>query len=265
MIKILFIGDIFAKPGRRIITSHLPKIIEEKGIDLTIANGENLAGGLGITPKTAQEMFNAGIDVLTTGNHLWDKKEIIEYLPEEPRILRPANYPPNVPGNCLFFYKVKNKGKVAIFNLMGRIFTLPIDCPFRTADHYISKIHEMGDTKIVFVDFHAEATAEKMALAWYLDGRVSAVIGTHTHIQTADERILPGGTAYITDAGMTGSHNSVIGIRPQDAINRFLLQIPSRFNPAKENPILNGVIITVEENSGKSLDIERLIIKIESN
>jgi hypothetical protein len=265
MIKILFIGDIFAKPGRRVVRALLPKIIEENEIDLTIANGENLAGGLGITPKTAQEMFDTGIDILTTGNHLWDKKEIIEYLPEEPRILRPANYPPKVPGNCLFLYEIKNKGKVAIFNLMGRTFTLPIDCPFRTADQYISKIHELDDIKIIVVDFHAEATAEKMALAWYLDGRVSAVIGTHTHIQTADERILPKGTSYITDAGMTGSHDSVIGIRPQDAINRFLLQIPSRFQPAKKNPVLNSLIITVDENSGKSLDIQRLIIKIELN
>jgi len=265
MIKVLFIGDIFAKPGRRIVTNLLPKIIEEKEIDLTIANGENLAGGLGITPRTAQEMFNAGIDVLTTGNHLWDKKEIMEYLPAEERILRPANYPPNAPGNCLYITEIKNKGKIAIFNLMGRIFTLPIDCPFRTADYYISKIQEMNEIKVIFVDMHAEATAEKMALAWYLDGRVSAVIGTHTHIQTADERILPNGTAYITDAGMTGSHDSVIGIRPKDAINRFLLQIPSRFNPAKENLMLNSVIISVDENSGKSLDIQRLIIKFEPN
>ena len=260
MIKILFIADIFGKPGRKVVLQLLPLLKFREDFDLIIANGENLAGGRGITPKTAKQMFEIGIDVFTSGNHLWDKKEIIKFLLDEKRILKPANYPPQAPGNDFFIYESRKKIKIAIINLIGRAFTVTVDCPFRCADSYIKKLKEI--TNIVFIDFHAETTAEKMALAWYLDGKVSAIIGTHTHIQTADERILPKGTAYITDAGMTGPHDSVIGVRSQDAINRFIKQIPVRFNPAKENLKLNGVIVSIDEQNGRATDIQRLSIPL---
>ena len=261
MIKILFIGDIFGKPGRKIVSGLIPQIKKEEKIDLVIANGENLAGGLGMTPKTAKQMFEAGIDVFTSGNHLWDKKEIIEFLQIEKRILRPANYPPTAPGNDFYIFETSQNIKIAILNLIGRIFTISVDCPFRSADKYLEKIH--SETDIIFVDIHAEATAEKMALAWYLDGKVSAIIGTHTHIQTADERILPEGTAYITDAGMTGPHDSVIGIRAKDALARFINRIPARFTPAKGNLKLNAVIVTIDEKTAKAKSIKRLSIPFE--
>ena len=261
MIKILFIGDIFGKPGRRVILKLLPKLISDEKFDLVIANGENLAGGLGITPKIAKEMFEIGIDVFTSGNHLWDKKEVIDFLLHEKRILKPANYPPEAPGNDYYIYETNQKKKIAIINLMGRAFTVTIDCPFRCIDKYLEKLQKI--TNIIFIDFHAEATAEKMALAWYLDGKVSAVIGTHTHIQTADERILPKGTAYITDAGMTGPHDSVIGIKIEDALDRFIKQIPVRFNYATKNLNFNGVSISIDEQTGRAITIQRLSIPLE--
>ncbi|MBL7108305.1 MAG: TIGR00282 family metallophosphoesterase [Candidatus Cloacimonetes bacterium] len=261
MIKILFIGDIFGKPGRKVISGLIPQIRKDEQIDIVIANGENLAGGLGITPKTAKQMFDIGIDVFTSGNHLWDKKEIIKILPTEKRILRPANYPPTVPGNDFYIFETSKNIKIAIINFLGRIFTISVDCPFRTVDKYLEKIR--SETNIVFIDFHAEATAEKMAFAWHLDGKVSAIVGTHTHIQTADERILPQGTAYITDVGMTGSHDSVIGIRKQDALARFINRIPARFTPAKKNLKLNAVLITIDEGTAKAKSIERLSIPFE--
>lgn len=261
MIKILFIADIFGKPGRKVVSKLLPELLLKENIDLVIANGENLAGGLGITPKTAKEMFEIGIDVFTSGNHLWDKKEIVDFLLDEKKILKPANYPPEAPGNDYYIYETKQKNKIAVLNLMGRAFTVTIDCPFRCIDKYLDKFQKI--TNIIFIDLHAEATSEKMALAWYLDGKVSAVIGSHTHIQTADERILPKGTAYITDAGMTGPHDSVIGIRIEDAINRFIKQIPVRFNPAKGNLKLNGVIVSIDEQTGKAITIRRLSIPLE--
>lgn len=254
MISILYIGDIFGKPGRRTVREVLPDLKNEYSPDLVIANGENLAGGLGMTPETAQEIFTYGVDVLTSGNHLWDKKEIIEFMNNEKRILKPINYPPQVPGNDVYTIIIKGK-KIIILCVMGRVFTVTVDCPFRTMDTYIDKFK--SEDAIIFVDFHAEATAEKQALAWYLDGKISALIGSHTHVQTADERVLPDGTAYITDAGMTGSHDSVIGLRKNDAIERFLTQIPNRFNPAKKNLILNGVIVTIDEN-GSSQSICRI-------
>jgi hypothetical protein len=263
MIKILFIGDIFGKPGRKTVSNLLPKIKSDEQPDLIIANGENLAGGLGITPNTAKEMFATGINVFTSGNHLWDKKEIMEFLPVEKRILRPANYPPAATGNNYYIYETPQKNKIAILNLMGRTFTVTVDCPFRCADEYLKKFQSI--TNIIILDIHAEATAEKMALAWYLDGKVSAVIGTHTHIQTADERILPKGTAYITDAGMTGPHDSVIGIRIEDALNRFIKQTPVRFNPAKENLRFNGVIVSIDEQTGKAKNIRRLSIPLKKS
>jgi len=254
MIRILYIGDIFGKPGRRTVRELLPDLKEEFAPELVIANGENLAGGLGMTPDTANEMFELGVDVLTSGNHLWDKKEIIVHLAKEERILKPINYPPVVPGNDIYKIEIHGK-KIVVLCLMGRVFTVTVDCPFRTMDAYLKKL--LAEQPIVLVDFHAEATAEKQAMAWYLDGRISALIGSHTHVQTADERILTKGTAYITDAGMTGPHDSVIGLRRKDGIERFLTQIPNRFNPAKENLMLNGVIISVDEK-GSAFDIQRI-------
>jgi len=203
-------------------------------------------------------IFNSGIDILTSGNHIWDKKEIIDYLAQEKRIIRPANYPPGTPGNGYYIYHVSSIEKLAVLNLQGRIFMQSIDCPFRTADKFIELLS--NETNLIFIDFHGEATAEKIAFGWYVDGRVSAVVGTHTHIQTADERILPKGTAYITDAGMTGSHDSVIGIKIENAMERFIKQIPNRFEVAKKNVILNGVIIEIHNKNSKAVSIKRLQI-----
>ncbi|MBN2017134.1 MAG: TIGR00282 family metallophosphoesterase [Candidatus Cloacimonetes bacterium] len=252
--NILYIGDIFGKPGRKTVQGLLPGLREEFGLDLVIANGENLAGGLGMTPDTAKAMFESGVDVLTSGNHLWDKKEIIAYLEQEKRVVKPINYPPAVPGNDVFEIEVQGK-RVVILCLMGRVFTVTVDCPFRVMDTYLERLTR--DDQIIIVDFHAEATAEKQAMAWYLDGRITALIGSHTHVQTADERILPQGTAYITDAGMTGPQDSIIGLRREDGIERFLTQIPNRFNPAKENLMLNGVFISIDED-GTVASIKRI-------
>lgn len=259
MMKILYIGDIFGKPGRKTVEGLLPVLKDEFELDLVIANGENLAGGLGMTPDTANRMFELGIDVLTSGNHLWDKKEIIAFLEQEKRIVKPINYPPAVPGNDIFEIEIHGK-KVVVLCLMGRVFTVTVDCPFRIMDTYLERLKQ-EDIPIIFVDFHAEATAEKQAMAWYLDGRVSALIGSHTHVQTADDRVLPQGTAYITDGGMTGPHDSVIGLRREDGIERFLTQIPNRFNPAKENLILNGVLISVDQD-GTASEIQRIQRKL---
>ncbi len=256
--KILFVADIFGRPGRRIVAQFVPQLKKHYEIDVCIGNCENIAGGLGVTPKTAKEIFSSGIDILTSGNHLWDRKEIIDYLAKEKRILKPANYPPGVPGNDYYIQQVPSGRKLAILNLQGRTFIQNIDCPFRIADKFIKLL--ANETNLIFVDFHGEATAEKMAFAWYVDGRVSAVVGTHTHIQTADERVLPKGTAYITDAGMTGPHNSVIGIKIKNAVERFIKQTPNKFEVAKKNLILNGVIIEINEENGKAISIERLQI-----
>lgn len=262
MIKILFLGDIFGKPGRKIVGELLPKIKEEKNIDIVIANGENLAGGFGITEKTANYMFNSGVDVFTSGNHLWDNKDGLDFIIGNQRILRPANYPPGTPGNDFFLIKTKNDFTIGVLNLIGRIFTIEVDCPFRVARKYVKKISHFTNT--IFVDFHAEATAEKKALGWYLDGDVSAVIGTHTHVQTADERILPNGTAYLTDAGMTGSQDSVIGLRISDGIDRMIKRIPNQFHVAKENLYMQGAVIEIEEQTGKAISIERLSIPLQN-
>lgn len=262
MIKILFLGDIFGKPGRKAVGDLLPKIREEYKIDTVIANGENLAGGFGITQKTANHMFHSGVDVFTSGNHLWDNKDGMDFIAENQKILRPANYPPGTPGNDFFLFQPKPDLSIAVLNLMGRTFTIEVDCPFRVAKKYIKKIKKF--TNIIFIDFHAEATSEKKALGWFLDGDVSAIIGTHTHVQTADERILPNGTAYLTDAGMTGSQDSVIGLRIGDAIDRAIKKIPNQFHVAKENIYINGVIIEIDEQSGKSSNIKRLSIAYNS-
>ena len=258
--KILFIGDIVGKPGRRAVRELLPKLIAEQGIDIVIANGENAAGGFGLTPEIAQELFDNHIDVITSGNHIWDKKGFEECINDYDNLLRPANYPDAAPGKGYTLYPRNAGGFIAVVNLMGRVFMPHVDCPFRCMDQLLGPIR--SQTNIIIVDFHAEATSEKQALAWYLDGRVSAVLGTHTHVQTADERIFPHGTAYLSDAGMTGSMDSVLGIAVEDATRRFLTGIPYKFEVAKKNVWLQGVFIDVDDATGSSSRIERINIKM---
>jgi metallophosphoesterase (TIGR00282 family) len=253
--NILFIGDIFASPGRSLVARHLQEIISNEQIQLAVANGENSAGGFGITPLIAEELFSMGLDVLTSGNHIWDKKEIFEYLPRRPQLLRPANYPAEPPGAGWIVTKARNGAEVAIINLQGRMHLPATDCPFRTADQVLKAIP--GHVKIRIVDFHAELTSEKMAMGWHLDGRVSAVLGTHTHIPTADERILPGGTAYQTDVGMTGPYDSVIGSDKNLALRRFITGMPIRLDSAKSGAELHAAIVTVDPETGRAKAIQR--------
>jgi 2',3'-cyclic-nucleotide 2'-phosphodiesterase len=252
---LLFIGDIFGSPGRRIVADHLQDIVATNNVDLTIANGENAAGGFGITPALADDLFGYGIDVLTSGNHIWDKKEIYDYLEKQPRLLRPANYPSEVPGNGVAVVKARSGTDCAIINLQGRTYMPSTECPFRKADEILASLS--ADVKVRFVDFHAEVTSEKMALGWYLDGRVSAVIGTHTHIPTADTRILPGGSAYQTDVGMTGPYGSVIGVDAGVIIRRFMTGLPVRMEPAKDSVELHSVLLEVDEATGKATGLRR--------
>jgi 2',3'-cyclic-nucleotide 2'-phosphodiesterase len=252
--NILFIGDIFAAPGRRIVADHLQDIVKAQSIDLAIANGENSAGGFGITPSIAEDLFKLGLDAITTGNHIWDKRDIYDYLGRTPRLLRPANYPAENPGHGVVV--VKN---CAVLNLQGRTYMPQTDCPFRTADRILAELDPA--IKVRFVDFHAEVTSEKIALGWYLDGRVSAVIGTHTHVPTADTRVLPGGTAYQTDAGMTGPYDSVIGVEKEMIVNKFLTAMPVRMEAAKHKVELHSVIIDVDETTGKARSIRRHAIQ----
>jgi len=257
-VKLLFIGDIIGKPGRQAVSRELHRLVDRYMVDLVIANGENAAGGFGITEETANDLYKCGIDVLTSGNHIWDKKESVAFVNREEKLLRPANYPEGAPGRGSGLFTTAGGARVAVLNLEGRVFMNNLDCPFRTADREIARLQT--ETPIILVDFHAEATSEKTSLGWYLDGRVSALIGTHTHIQTADERILPGGTAYLTDAGMTGSIDSVIGVRKEEAITKFLSQLPKKFEVAKNNLRLNAVVISVDEGSGKAVSVERINI-----
>jgi hypothetical protein len=252
--NILFIGDIFASPGRRIVADHLQDIVESNRIDLTIANAENAAGGFGLTPAIAEELFGLGLDVLTSGNHVWDKREIYDYLRRQPRLLRPANYP-DAPGNGVIVWRARNGVDCAVLNLQGRTYMAPTDCPFRKADQILGGLDPA--IKVRFVDFHAEATSEKIALGWYLDGRVSAVIGTHTHVPTADTRILPEGTAYQTDCGMTGPYHSVIGVQTDIVVQRFLTGLPVRMEAARQQAEMHAVIVDVDETSGKARAIRR--------
>ncbi|MGJ5819739.1 TIGR00282 family metallophosphoesterase [Paludibaculum fermentans] len=252
--KILFIGDIFASPGRRIVAEHLQQIISDEHIDLAIANAENSAGGFGVTPNVAQELFSFGLDVLTTGNHVWDKREVYDYLNREPRLLRPGNYAASLPGTGLYMGKARNGVQYAVMNLQGRVHLPPIECPFRKADELLASIP--ADVKVKFLDFHAEVTSEKIALGWYLDGRITGMVGTHTHIPTADARILPKGTAYQTDCGMTGPYDSVIGVEKDTVIQRFLTQLPMRFEAAKNMVELRAVIITLDETTGRATEIK---------
>lgn len=254
--KFLFIGDIVGKIGRQTAKMLIPSVVGKYKIELVIANGENAAGGFGITEKIAAELFGFGIHVITTGNHVWDKKEFIPHISKEDRVLRPLNYPPGVPGFGSLLYTIRDTMKVAIVNLSGRVFMGNMDCPFRVGKEIVEKLHD--ETKIIIIDFHAEATSEKIAFAHYMDGKVSAVIGTHTHVQTADDKILPGGTAYITDVGMTGPSNSVIGIEKEQIIQRFLTNIPMRFETAKGDGIFSAVVVEIDEKTGYSSAIQRL-------
>lgn len=253
--NLLFIGDIYASAGRRILAENLQRLISEEKIDLAIANGENAAGGFGITPPIAEELLSLGIDVITTGNHVWDKREIYDHFARQPRLLRPDNYAAELPGSGLYQGVARNGIPFAVLNLQGRVHLPALECPFRTADARLRALPE--EVKVIFVDFHAEVTSEKMALGWYLDGRVSALIGTHTHIPTADERVLPGGTAYQTDSGMTGPYDSVIGVDKKLIIQRFLTQLPMRFESAKGGVELHGAIVTVDPLTGRAFKIRR--------
>lgn len=255
--KVLFIGDIIGRPGRGAVKNLLPGLVEEHGIDFVIANGENAAAGFGITEKVGEELFSLGIDVLTTGNHLWDKKDSVSYIAKEARILCPANYPEGAAGARSGIFKTKSGVKIGVFGLQGRVFMQALDCPFRVADEMADKLEKEADA--IIVDVHAEATSEKVALGWYLDGRVSAVIGTHTHVQTADERVLPGGTAYITDAGMTGGFDGVIGMDKEAVIKRFLTGMPQKFETAEGDVRLNGVLVEIDDRSGKACIVTRII------
>jgi metallophosphoesterase (TIGR00282 family) len=259
MFKILFIGDIYGQPGRRIVKEQLPALVEEYAPDLVLANGENAAAGFGITPPLVEELLGLGIAVLTSGNHIWDKKEILPYLAEhaDGRLLRPANYPGDSPGHGIYLGKTRAKVPYAVMNLQGRVFMPAIDCPFRTTDLLLERIPP--EVKIRILDFHAEATSEKIALGWYLDGRVTAVVGTHTHVPTADERVLPGGTAYITDLGMSGPYDSVIGVEKRSVIEKFLTQIPVRFDVAKGDVRLSAVLIEADAGDGRARSIQRLM------
>ncbi len=258
--KILFVGDIVGSAGRLALARELPALKASGKVDCCVANGENASGGYGLTKDTAHELFDLGVDALTGGNHLWDKREIYQFIDLEPRIVRPANYPPGTPGAGTAVLDLPGGTSIAVLNLAGRTFMPALDCPFRTADALLPELARRS--RVILVDVHAEATSEKIALGWYLDGRASAVIGTHTHVQTADERLLPGGTAYLTDAGMTGPHDSVIGMQKEVAIERFLTQRPKRFQTAKGDPRLSAVLIEVDEASGKATKIERVQRKV---
>lgn len=254
--NLLFIGDVIGRPGRTVLQQSLPSLIQKHAIDFVVVNVENAAGGFGVTPEIADEFLNGGIDVLTSGNHIWDKREIFDYLNTQPRLLRPANYPPGNPGVGSFVGRTKDGVPVGVLNIQARSFMPTIDCPFRTADAEIERLRQ--ETNIIIVDLHGETTAEKMAFGWYVDGRVTAVLGTHTHVQTADERILPKGTAYITDVGMTGPYESVIGMSIEDSLQRLLYQLPKKFEPAKNDPRISGAVVRIDPESGRARHIERL-------
>ena len=255
--NILMVGDVYGESGRAAVAKLLPKLRREHAIDFCVVNVENAAGGFGVTAPIARQILESGADVMTSGNHIWDKKEIVAYIVKENLLLRPANFPAGTPGAGHVTVKC-GPHKIAVVNLMGRVFMLPIDCPFRKADELVPELRK--DTPIVLVDMHCEATSEPLAMGWYLAGRVSAVVGTHRHVQTADERILPGGTAYITDLGLTGPTDGVIGVDRDQIIQRFLQQMPIRFETAKGPAALQGVVIVVDPDTGRSSSIRRLSV-----
>jgi len=256
LLNLLFIGDIIGQPGLSMVQTWLPGLVQKYKPDLIVANGENASNGKGCTEKEGRILFDLGINVITGGNHTWDKHQSQEYLKIEPRSLRPLNYPKGTYGNGYYVAETK-KGKVAVINLQGRSFMAMIDCPFRTSDWILSKL--LNETKIIFVDFHAEATAEKVALVSYLDGKISALVGTHTHIQTSDERIFPNGTGYITDVGMTGPYESVIGMKTQAALNRFIYQTPQKYETASDDIHLCGMFFKIDNETGKTVEMERIL------
>jgi 2',3'-cyclic-nucleotide 2'-phosphodiesterase len=254
--KILFVGDVVGRVGRKLLRDHLARIQEEHQVDFTIVNVENAAGGFGITPAIAEEIRAYGVDVMTSGNHIWDKREVFDFLEREPWLLRPGNYPKGSPGNFLHISESRTGAAVAVINLQGRVFMPLTDCPFRLIERELPRI--VKETRVILVDFHAEATSEKMALGWFLDGQVSAVIGTHTHIPTADARVLPNGTAYLSDVGMTGPYDSVIGMEVQGSLSRFLTGLPARLEVAAGYPRFSSVLIDVDENSGRANSVRRI-------
>ena len=257
--KILFVADIYARPGRRVAAEMIPRLIREREVDFCIANGENGAGGFGLTENIARKLHSYGVDVITSGNHIWNRADFTPYLNRDNRVLRPLNYPPEAPGSGSAIAPSRTGTPVGVINLQGRTFMPSIDCPFKVGSAEVDRLKR--ETPVVFVDFHAEATAEKVSLGRHLDGRATAVIGTHTHVQTADERILDRGTAYLTDAGMTGTHDSVIGTRAEIAVGRFLSQVPTRFKPAEGPATLCGVLLEVDEATGVSVSVERLQLR----
>jgi len=255
LMNILMIGDVVAKPGRLAVLERIQDLREQYKIDFAVMNAENLAGGFSVTPSLCDQLFNSGIDVMTSGNHIFDKKEAIPYIAKQPRLLRPANYPPNTPGSGMWSGIVNNT-PVAVINLMGRVFMPPSDDPFRVADQLLNSLPT--ETKVRIVDVHAEATSEKVAMGWYLDGRVSAVVGTHTHVQTADERLLPQGTAYLTDLGMTGSYSGVIGMNKEDVIARFTSAIAKRAEHSTQQARICAAVLEIDEENGRARSIVRL-------
>lgn len=262
--RILFVGDVFGHAGRRIVSEHLPALVEAQNVDLLVVNAENSAGGFGVTPAIAEELFDLGAHVLTTGNHVWDKREIIEYMQrvaaeshDRPRrLLRPANYVEGTPGFGWYQGELRNGQRFAVMNLQGRVFMASNDDPFRTADRLLKQI----TAPVILVDFHAEATSEKAALGWYLDGRVTAVLGTHTHVPTADDRVLPGGTAYQTDVGMSGPYGSVIGVEKEQVLHRFLTGMPARLEQAKDDPRMSATLIECDGQTGRALSTRRFLL-----
>jgi metallophosphoesterase (TIGR00282 family) len=254
--RILFIGDIFGKPGREIARRAIPALVERESIDFVIANVENSAAGFGVTGDIADVILSYGVDAMTSGNHVWDKKEILDYIPRQAKLLRPANFPAGAPGRGSYVGRTRTGEPIGVINVMGRIFMQPLDDPFAVV---LKEIEAMrGKARVIFVDFHAEATSEKVAMGWHLDGRVTGVFGTHTHVQTADDRILPKGTAYLTDVGMTGPHDSIIGVTTEIALGRFLNGLPARFESASGPGRLNAVLVTADRSTGHATAIERL-------
>lgn len=254
--NLLFVGDIVGRPGREMLRRALPLLVDRHDPALVIVNVENAAAGNGVTRELAEGFLNLGVDVMTTGNHVWDKREVLDYIAQEPRLLRPANFPAGVPGSGSFVADVRGGPPIAVLNLMGRIFMAPLDNPFRVGADEVERLRAL--TPVILVDFHAEATSEKIAMGWHLDGRVTAVIGTHTHVQTADARVLPKGTAYITDVGMTGPHDSVIGVDKEPVLRRFLTGMPARFEPASGDPRLHAVVVAADPESGRATRIDRV-------
>src|SRR5438034_6912572 len=256
MIRLLFIGDIVGRPGRDLVRQGLRGLVDHHRIDLVIANAENAAAGFGITREIGDQLLDWGVDVMTSGNHIWDKKEALDYIGAESRLLRPANYPAGAPGNGRYLARTRDDRSVGVINVMGRVFMLNIDDPFVVVKREIERLRER--TRIIFVDFHAEATSEKIAMGWHLDGSVTALVGTHTHVQTADERVLPKGTAYLTDVGMTGPHDSIIGVEIEAALGRFLTGLPTRFEPATGNPRLHAATVEANDRTGLATAVARL-------